>query len=139
MAEDARTALLGALCRTPVMPTSAAKPALEAVIAVKEAAKSERLQEGKEFVGGAESAGGRSGQGALLDRQVGMQVDLGGLDVLVSKPEGDHRGVDAGVQQSRCSGMPQDMHGHRFLHQRRTDAAGHLHVFGEPIFESVAT
>src|ERR1700680_5024182 len=35
--------------------------------------------------------------------------------------------------------MPQDMHGHRFLHQRRTDAAGHLHVFGEPMFESVAT
>ena len=61
------------------------------------------------------------------------------IDVLVSKPERDHRGVDAGVQQSHCRGMPQDMHGHRFLHQRRTDAAGHLHVFGEPMFESVAT
>jgi hypothetical protein len=68
-----------------------------------------------------------------------MQVDLGGLDVLVSKPQRDHRGVDAGVQQSHCRGMPQDMHGHRFLHQRRTDAGGHLHVFGEPMFESVAT
>src|SRR5450756_301808 len=35
--------------------------------------------------------------------------------------------------------MPQDMHGHRFLHQRRTDAAGQLYIFGEPMFESVAT
>src|SRR5215468_10002462 len=34
---------------------------------------------------------------------------------------------------------PQDMHGHRFPQQRRTDATGHLHVFGEPMFESVAT
>jgi hypothetical protein len=35
--------------------------------------------------------------------------------------------------------MPQDVHGHRFLHQRRTDAAGLPNVFGEPMFESVAT
>ena len=68
-----------------------------------------------------------------------MQVDLGGLDVFVSKPKRDHRGVDAGVQQSHCRGMPQDMHGHRFLHQRRAHAASHLHVLGEPMFESVAT
>jgi hypothetical protein len=81
----------------------------------------------------------RSSQRALFDRQIGMQVDLGGLDVFVSKPKRDHRGVDAGMQQSHCRGMPQDMHGHRFPHQRRTDAAGHLHVFGEPMFESVAT
>jgi len=33
---------------------------------------------------------------------------------------------------------PQDMHGHRFLHQRRTDPAGHLHVFGEPMFDVAA-
>ena len=127
-----------------IMPTRAGKPAWEAVIAVKDSGIIRAPPGRREAcrwagIGRAEFGWPRSGQGALLDRQIGMQVDLGGLDVFVSKPERDHRGVDAGVQQSHCRGMPQDMHGHRFLHQRSDSAAGHLHVFGEPMFESVAT
>ncbi len=44
------------------------------------------------------SARRRSGQGALLDRQIGMQVNLGGLDALVSKP-----GAITEVSMPACS------------------------------------
>jgi hypothetical protein len=30
---------------------------------------------------------------------VGVQIDLGGLDGLVAKPERDHRTVDAGLEE----------------------------------------
>ena len=41
----------------------------------------------------------------LLQFEVGVQVDLGGLDADVSEPERDQAGVDAGVQtgSERCS------------------------------------
>ena len=29
------------------------------------------------------------------------------------------------------------MHGHRLLRKRRTGVAGDLHVFGEPVFQSI--
>ncbi len=33
--------------------------------------------------------------------------------------------------------MPQYMHGHRFLYQRRTNVGGFPDVFGKPVLESV--
>jgi hypothetical protein len=65
----------------------------------------ESLQEGEQFVGRSEAAGFclyRSClvQSAFLDLQIRVQVDLGRLDLFVAEPECDHRGVDAGAQQS---------------------------------------
>jgi hypothetical protein len=37
----------------------------------------------------------------FFDAHVGVEVDLGGLGVLVAEPEGDNRGVDAGFQTGR--------------------------------------
>ena len=40
-----------------------------------------------------------AGEGLFLDGHVGVEVDLGGLGVLVAEPEGDDRGVHAASQQ----------------------------------------
>lgn len=46
---------------------------------------------------------GWSVKGALLEGKVGLQVDLGGGDVLVAEPEGD---VDSGVQRGAGRSRP---------------------------------
>jgi len=66
-----------------------------------------------------------------------MQIKLGGLDILVSKPERDHRCVYSGPQQTHRCGMPEHVHGHRFLGEGGTGIGSQLHVFGEPVFESI--
>ena len=50
-----------------------------------------------------------AGEGAFLDREVGVQVDLGGLDAFVAELERDHGDVDTAVQQLHYRGVPQDM------------------------------
>src|SRR5438093_11517209 len=57
--------------------------------------KSEAVEEGEQRVGGpVASRSGVWGRGAseraLLEREVGVQVDLGRLETLVSEPERDH-------------------------------------------------
>ena len=44
-------------------------------------------------------ASGDASERLLLHPHVGVDVDLGGLDVLVTKPERDHRWIDAVVEQ----------------------------------------
>ncbi len=39
--------------------------------------------------------------------EVGVEVDLGGVDLLVAEPERDDGGVDAGVQQPHGGGVAQ--------------------------------
>ena len=62
---------------------------------------------------------GRSGSGErlLLQFEVGVQVDLCGVDADVAEPERDHAGVDAGVQQPHRGGVPQDVRGDRLAAQ----------------------
>ena len=50
---------------------------------------------------------GNAFEGSLLEFQVGMQVDLRGLDARVPEPERDAGGVDAGVQEAHRAGVPQ--------------------------------
>lgn len=38
--------------------------------------------------------------------EVGVQVDLGGIDADVSEPERDHGGIDPSVQESHGAGVP---------------------------------
>ena len=44
---------------------------------------------------------------ALFDREVGVEVDVGCPFLLVSEPQGDGRGVDAGGEQHHRGGVPQ--------------------------------
>src|SRR5918999_1795572 len=65
---------------------------------------SEALEEGEQAVWGpvaSRSCVGRGGAGErpFLQGEVGVEVDLGRVDVFVAEPEGDDRGVDAGVQE----------------------------------------
>lgn len=46
-------------------------------------------------------------QGPAFEFEVGMEVDLRGLDVRVPVPERDVRGVDPSVQQTHRAGVPQ--------------------------------
>lgn len=45
-----------------------------------------------------------SGQCLFLQLEVGVQIDLGGLDADVTELEGDDTGIDPGVQQSHRVG-----------------------------------
>jgi hypothetical protein len=51
----------------------------------------------------------RSGKSSFFEPQVGVEVDLCRLEVLVAEPECDHRCVDVGVQQLHCGGVPEDV------------------------------
>jgi hypothetical protein len=43
----------------------------------------------------------RASESPFLEGHVGMQLDLGCLDSLVAESEGDHAGVDTGMQRQR--------------------------------------
>jgi len=62
------------------------------------------LQESEQFVVGSIPSGFPGGgcghvQNPLLQLQVGIEVDLRGLDRLVPEPEGDHGTIDAVLEQ----------------------------------------
>ena len=48
---------------------------------------------------------GRSRERALFQSEVGVKVDVGGFNLLMTEPERDHGGIDTGVQQSHRCGM----------------------------------
>ena len=49
----------------------------------------------------------RSCKGLLLKLQIGMKVDLGGFDRLVSEPQGDHAAIHALLEQLHRGRVPQ--------------------------------
>jgi hypothetical protein len=59
-----------------------------------------------------------------------MQVDLGRLDVLVTEPEGDDRGIDAGVQELHGGRVSEDVGGNLLGPQRRAGLGRQGHVRG---------
>jgi len=77
------------------------------------------------------------GEGFLLDREVGVQVDLGGADLLVPEPERDHGRVDAGVEESHRGGVSQDVWCDRLGPERRACRGGVRRVFREPVLDGV--
>ncbi len=85
-------------------------------------AYSQRLKERKERVGRLVAAGAgihRRGprERLLFEGEVGMQVDLGGLHLLVTKPERDDRDVDTRVQQPHRGGVSKYMESDLLLAQ----------------------
>jgi hypothetical protein len=60
-----------------------------------------------------------------------VDVGLGGAGVGVAKPEGDHGGVDAGVQQFHGGCVPQDVRGEFLVRQGRAVLCGESFVDGD--------
>ena len=54
------------------------------------------------------------------------------------EPQGDHRGIDAGVQQPDRGGVAQHVHGDALVSEGGTVACGDLHVLGETALERIA-
>src|ERR1017187_8537401 len=53
-----------------------------------------------------------------FDCQIGIQIDLGGLNGLVAQPDGNHGAIDAGLQQLHGA-VAEDMGSHIFPRDRR--------------------
>lgn len=51
-------------------------------------------------------------QRALLERKVGMEVDVCPALLTVAQPQRDRRGVDPGIEQPHRGRVPQDVHRH---------------------------
>ena len=73
------------------------------------------FEEGKQGVGcpvaaGVAVRGCDAVKGALLERQVGVQVDVRGALLLVAEPERDRRRVDPGVEERHRGGVAQHVH-----------------------------
>jgi hypothetical protein len=67
------------------------------------AASSQSIQESEERIRRAVAARFAiqrlgAGQCSFFEREVGVEVHLRGFDLLASQPQGDHGGVDPGVQ-----------------------------------------
>ena len=68
-----------------------------------------------------------------------MEVDLGGFDALVAKPERDDAGVDPGVQEPHRGGVPQGVCGDRLAAQRGALLCCDLGVVGDAVLDRVTT
>jgi len=68
-----------------------------------------------------------------------VEVDLGGVDPFVSEPEGDHGGVDAGVEELHRGGVAECVERDLLGDEARASLRCGAGVFGEAVFdESVA-
>ena len=78
-----------------------------------DAALSEAVEEGEELVVGPVAAGrvgswwGGAGDRLFFDFEVGVHVDLGGLDAFMAEPQSDGGEVDTGVQERHRAGVAQ--------------------------------
>ena len=79
-----------------------------------------------------------SGECFLLQVQVGVQVDLGGVDAFVAEPKRDNAGVDTGVQEPHGGGVSQHVDGDGLALQRRAFGGRLGGVVGEAVFDRVA-
>jgi hypothetical protein len=66
----------------------------------------------------------------LLQREVGVQVDLSGLDRHVAKPERDHRTVDAGLEELHRRTVPKDVRRHPLAAEPGALLHRGLHMLG---------
>ena len=78
---------------------------------------SEIFEEGEQPVGWPIAPGAAVGWGcavkrALLDREIGVQVNVRGSLLLVAESQGDRGGIDAGAEQHHRGGVAQRVHRH---------------------------
>jgi hypothetical protein len=74
-------------------------------------------------------------EGALLEREVGVQADVRGALLLVTQSQRDGGGVDPGAQQRHRCGVAQDVHRDALGAQRRAVVPGGVDVLGESAFD----
>ena len=74
---------------------------------------------------------GQAVERSAFEFQVGVEIDLRGLDVRMAEPERDARGVDPGVQERHRAGVPQRVRGDVLPAQRRTLLGRGLDVSGD--------
>ncbi len=67
-----------------------------------------------------------------------MEVDLGGFDLLMPEPEGDHGAVDVGLQETHRGGVAQHVGCDVLGNDRWASLGGGRGVLGESLLERVA-
>ena len=77
------------------------------------------------------------GEDLLFQRQVSVEVDLGGVDGLVPQPERDHGLLHAGVQQVHRRGVPQAVERDVFLLEGGAALAGDRDVLFQKTINTV--
>jgi antirestriction protein ArdC len=98
---------------------------------------------GEELVVGLEAArwrcrSGDASEGLFLDPHVGVDVDLGGRDRLVSEPEGDYRLVDAMMEQVHRGAVAKRMWRDPLRSDARASARCREAVLADQMFERIA-
>src|SRR5207237_7346474 len=78
-------------------------------------------------------------QGLLLHREVRVQIDLRRLDRLVTQPQGNHRSIDAGLQQLHGRAMAQDVRSHALAGKGGTRCSRRRQMFAQKVLDTVST
>ena len=68
-----------------------------------------------------------------------MQIDVGGFNRFVTEPQGDHRPVDAVLEEFHRGGVAKRMRSNSLLFQRRASGLSSGEMFGQQIAQSVVT
>ncbi len=102
----------------------------------------QRFQEGEQFIRWTEPPtvvchGTGSRQGALLQRDVRVDVHLGGFHTLVPQPERNDGAVDAIVQKLHGGGVPQHVRRDALVRQRGARLCSAGRVFAHDAFHGV--
>ena len=100
------------------------------------------FQEAKQFIirSEAEFLGrDRSGllESLLLKGEVGVEIDLGGFDGLVPKPQCNHRQVYTGLQQLHCGGVSKYVRRYALGFQCRARSLSCCCVLGDQVLDGV--
>ena len=75
----------------------------------------------------------------FLQPEIRVQVDLGGLDGFVPKPQGDDGLVDAMVEQLHRRAVPEDMRTDPFLTQRGTRLCRRVRMLLDETLQGIPT
>ena len=79
----------------------------------------------------------RTSERALLRGEVGVEVDLGGLDRLVTQPERYHGAIVAGLEQRHSGGVAQDVRRDGLAADRRAAAARVVRILGDEALDGI--
>ena len=72
-----------------------------------------------------------------FDCQIGVEIDLGGLDGLVAQPNGDHGSVDAGLQQLHGGAVAENMGSHVFPRDRGAGLCCRGSIFPDEVLDGI--
>ena len=79
------------------------------------------------------------GKHFLFQGKICFQIDMGGLHGLVTEPESDDGGVDAGLQKLHGRSVPQDMRRYLLILQRRAVFGRRFDMLCQDILNPIIT